>query len=146
MDMLFFPLNNMFSNNTAKDFSTFTYALKLNGNIVKITDDFYLKKDFSENSLQLFSKWIIADGNDLMTNLLERKITDSVKRSSYLKKLTPPESTIGTWPVWFVKFHKLPVVVGDEIEVWKYNFHLKEKAFILTDSTLVTEQIVTDEK
>lgn len=145
MDMLFFPLNSMFSKNATKDFSTFTYALKLNGNIVKITDDFYLKKDFSENSLQLFSKWIKAHENDFMTNFLERKIADPVRRNSYLKKLTPPKNTIYTWPVWFVKFHKLSINLGDNLEIWEYHFELNGNTLIIRDSTLITKQIVTNE-
>ncbi|MCY7290592.1 MAG: hypothetical protein LH615_00255, partial [Ferruginibacter sp.] len=82
---------------------------------------------------------------DFMKNLLERKFTDSVRRSSYLKNLTPPKSTINTWPVWFVKFHKLPIKLGDNVEIWEYHFDLRAKTFVLRDSTLVTKQIVTNE-
>lgn len=142
MDMLFFPINSMFSNNSSKDLSTSTYAVKLNSKIVKITDDLYLKKDFSENSLQVFSKWVKGGGKDLMTGLLERKISDSVKRQPYLNKLTPPKTTIETWPVWFVKFHHLPVKMGDNIEIWEYKFDLVYKKFVLIDSSLITKQTV----
>ena len=142
MDMLIFPINSMFSNNSAKNFSTTTYAVKLNSNIIRITDDLYLKKDFSENSLQIFSKWVKADGKDLMTGLLERKISDSLKRVPYLKNLTPPKSTLQTWPVWFVNFHHLQIRVGDNIEIWEYRFDLIKNNFILKDSSLITRQTV----
>ncbi len=145
MDMLLFPINSMFSMQTARDFSTSTYALKLNGKIVKITDDPYLKKDFSESSLQMFSKWIKADRKDLMTGLLERRITDTNTREKYLKKLAPLPNTINTWPVWFVKFHHLPVRVGDGVEIWEYTFDVTENTFKLRDSTLVIKQTVTNE-
>ena len=145
MDMLLFPINNMFSINNAQDFSTTTCGLKLNANVVKITDDPYLKKDFSENSLQVFSKWIKAGGKDLMTGLVEKRITDTVSRNKYLKKLTPPKSTIYTWPVWFVKFHNLPIIAGDKIEIWEYKFYLKQNDFVLKDSSLIIKQTVTDE-
>ena len=145
MDMLLFPINNMFSNNTDIDFSTSTYAVKFNGNIVKITDDLYLKKDFSENSLQIFSKWIKADEKDLMTNLLERRIMDSAKRIAYLNKLTSPKNTVRTWPVWFVKFHHVKTRVGDKIEIWEYKFDLINNNFILKDSLLITKQFIINE-
>ena len=145
MDMLLFPINSMFSVHTKKDLSTSTYALKLNGNIVKITDDSYLKKDFSEGSLQQFSKWIKADKKDLMTNLLERRIADAVTRKRYLKHLTAPANTINTWPVWFAKFHDLPVRVGDGLEIWEYSFKHENNMFVLTDSVLVTKQTVANE-
>ena len=145
MDMLLFPINNMFSVHNTNDFSTFTYAVKLNGKLVKITDDPYLKKDFSESSLQMFSKWVKSDKKDLITNLINRRIADTITRKKYLKNLVPPTSSINTWPVWFVKFHNLPVKVGDNIEVWEYTFQLKQNKFLLTDSVLVTKQIVTYE-
>ena len=145
MDMLIFPINSMFSNTTAKDFSTSTYALKLNGKLVKITADPYLKKDFSENSLQVFSKWIKADRKDFMTELLERKIADSTKRISFLNKLTPPKQTVETWPIWFLKFHHIKINAGDNIEIWEYSFNLKKNQFALKDSSLITKQIVINE-
>ena len=61
MDMLVFPHNSMFAKNTSHESVTTTFAVKLNGKLIKITDDLYIKKDFSENSLQVFSKWIKAD-------------------------------------------------------------------------------------
>lgn len=142
MDMLIFPINSMFSNNTATDFSTTTYAVKLNGNIIRITDDFYVKKDFSENSLQIFSKWVKAGGKDLMTGLLERRVIDSLKRKTFLKNLTPPKGTLQTWPVWFVNFHHLQTREGDNIEIWEYRFDLIQNNFILRDSSLITKQTV----
>ncbi len=145
MDMLLFPINNMFSVKKSNDFTTSTYAVKLNGALVKITDDPYLKKDFSESSLQMFSKWTKAGKKDLMTNLLERRITDTATREKYLKKLAPLPNTITTWPVWFVKFHHLPVRVRDGIEIWEYTFDVTENAFKLRDSTLVIKQTVTNE-
>lgn len=145
MDMLFFPINNMYSDNRVTDFSTTTYAVKLNSKLVQITNDPYLKKDFSENSLQIFSKWIKADGKDFMTELLERKIIDSVKRISYVNKLTPPKTTIQTWPVWFLSFHNIKTRVGDNIEIWQYRFDLIDNHFILKDSSLITKQTVIHE-
>ena len=145
MDMLVFPINSMFSNNTAKDFSTITYAVKLNGNIVKITEDPYLKKDFSENSSQVFSKWITADGKDLMTGLLEKRIKDSSKRKIFLSKLTPALNTTQTWPVWFLKFHNLKIEKGDNIEIWKYKFKFEKNQFQLSDSSLIIKQTVINE-
>ena len=145
MDMLLFPLNSMFSNNATTDFSTSTYAIKLNGNLVKITDDPYLKKDFSENSLQVFSKWIKADGKDLMTGLLEKRIADSTKRAFFLSKLTPPKQTVETWPIWFLKFHQIKIKTSDNIEIWEYNFNFQKNQFVLKDSSLITKQIVVNE-
>lgn len=145
MDMLLFPINSMFSATAAKDFSTFTYALKLNDSIVKITDEPYVKKDFSENALQNFSKWIMADRADLMTSLIDRRISDSTKRKYYLKKLTAPENTLRTWPVWFAQFNHVPVTAGDKIEIWKYLFYFNENKFVLTDSLLITQQTVANE-
>ena len=145
MDMLIFPINSMFSNTTAKDFSTSTYAVKLNGKLTKITEDPYLKKDFSENSLQVFSKWIKADRKDLITELIKRKITDSTKRILFLTKLTPPKQTVETWPIWFLKFHHIKINAGDNIEIWEYRFNLKKNLFALKDSSLITKQIVINE-
>ena len=145
MDMLVFPINNMFSTSNVKDFRTFTYAVKLNGNIIKITDDPILKKDFSENSLQIFSRWLQADGKDLMTDFLDRKISDSARKRNYLNRLTPPKATIITWPAWFASFHHLKLTSGDSIEVWQYNFDFKESDFVMTDSLLVIKENVGDE-
>ena len=142
MDMLFFPINSMYSKSKAQDYLSTTYAVKLNGNIIKITDDFYLKKDFSENSLLSFSKWIKSGGKDLMTELLEKKIIDSLKRNPFLQNLTPPKSTLQTWPVWFVKFHNLQIKIGDDIEIWEYRYDLLNQNFILKDSLLITKQTV----
>lgn len=143
--MLVFPHNCMFSNNTAKDFLTSTYAVKLNGSIVKITDDPYLKKDFSENSLQVFSKWVKADGKVLMTGLLEKRIADSTKRAFFLTRLTPPKEAIQTWPIWFLQFHDIQSKKGDNIEIWEYKFNLIKDRFVIQDPSLVTKQTFINE-
>ena len=145
MDMLIFPSNSMFSNTTAKDFSTSTYAVKLNGKLIKITEDPYLKKDFSENSLQVFSKWVKADGNDLITGLLEKRIADSTKRAFFLIRLTPPKEAVQTWPVWFLQYHDIQSRKGDNIEIWEYNFNLIKDRFVIQDSSLVTKQTFINE-
>ena len=145
MDMLVFPLNNMFSKSNARDFTTTTYAVKLNGKIIHITDDKYLKKDFSENSLQMFCKWIKADGKDIITGVVEKRIKDSVQRIFLLKNLKPPKNTLQTWPGWFIKFHGFPITEGDEITIWEYRFSLQKDHFILRDSSLVIKQSVAKE-
>ena len=142
IDMLVFPHNSMFAKNTSPKSVTTTFAVKLNGKLIKITDDLYIKKDFSENSLQVFSKWIKADGKDLMTNLLNKRIADSTKRNLYLQKLTSPQSAVYTWPIWFLKFHSVKVIKGDKIEIWSYEYKLANKNLILQDSSLITNQTV----
>ena len=145
MDMLLFPINSMFSTNSKQDFSTSTYAVKINGNIVKITNDPYLKKDFSENSLQIFSKWIKADRKNFMSELLKRKIADTTKRNLLFKKLIPPNQTLETWPIWFLNFHNHKINTGDKIEIWEYRFKLEKDNFLLQDSSLITKQAVVNE-
>ena len=140
--MLFFPLNSMFSDKKNENFSSTTFAVKLNGKLVKITHDPYLKKDFSEGSLQIFSRWVKSGCKDFMRELLDRKILDSVKRLSYSKKLTPAKNTIQTWPIWFLNFHHIKTKLGDNIEIWQFEFDLNNNNFILKDSSLVTKQTV----
>ena len=135
----------MFTEENKSALSTSTFAVKVNNNIVKITDDAYLKKDFSENSLQTFAKWIITDRKDFMSNLLERKFVNTAQRTFYTNYLTPPQNTLSTWPVWFVKFHDVQIEVGDAIEIWQYNFVISNNTLVLKDSFLINKQNAINE-
>jgi hypothetical protein len=143
MDMLFFPLNHMFSQSNAAIEPT-TYAIKVNNNPIKITNKLYWKKDFSENTLAQYAQWVSNGHTNFMSQYLFQKISDSNKRSHFLKLLTPDISVKESWPKWYIQFNNNKCVKADSISIWKYTFIGAKNSFLLHDSILIYKFLVNE--
>jgi hypothetical protein len=140
MDMLFFPHNSMFSGNDGK-IAPSTYAIKINSQIVPISQKNYLKKDFSETALTNFAKWIENDRHNFISIYINNNVSDIKKRNNLLDVLIPDSTVINSWPTWYAKFCNMPIKKGDVVEIWKYNFSYTGDIIRVQDSILVQKQM-----
>ena len=145
MDMLFFPYNNMFAEKGQFTNSSQTTALKINGILIPITSDFYLKKDFSEISMFNFGKWVDNDSKDFMFRyLVQKKIPLDIK-NILIKNLTSPLYAKYTWPIWNAEFHNITIRVNDTLSVWRYNLKIINNEMVVSDSSILLNYSIKDE-
>lgn len=141
MDMIFFPYNNMYAIDFSGNSTTGTYALKINGNPVKITGNLYWKKDMLETSLNGYCRYLKHNRKVFLHDYIPTKFNDEQLQHLLLEKLTPDESKAGRWPYWFAGTAGYPLNPGTEIEFMEYRFNLAGGKAVLLDSTSIHKTI-----
>lgn len=142
MDLFIFPLNNMFSENSRAPKAFNAPAIKINGKVLPVTNDLYLKKDFSEMSLLTFSSQLQRNGKSFMSEYIRAKNISEAKKEMLLQKLIPSTENVSEWPLWYAKFHGISLKAGDTVEVWSYQFTMENSMVSVTDSSLSNQQII----
>ena len=137
MDMLFYPYNSMFSIDFTKDYTATTYAVRINGDPVKITDRLYWKKDFLEESITNYCKYLQYQRNVFLDDYLHTKIADSSTRSFFLQRLTPERKAAKKWPYWYCSFAGYAVPQNATIALMKYTFSFSEGKALITNSASI---------
>ncbi len=142
MDMVFFPYNSMYAIDFKKNNTAATYAIKINGEPVKITHQPYWKKDMLETSLYGYCKYIMHDRTVFLDDYINRKFSNEQARNILLRGLTPGKTGTGNWPYWYGKFAGYVVPVNAAIELWQYNFSYENGQAVLTDSISIYKTIL----
>lgn len=140
--MLFFPYNNMYSIDFTKSNKATTYAMKMNGKLIRITHKPYWKKDFLETSLYGYCKYINHDRNVFLDDYLNQKCPNEQLRNILLGRLTAGKTAAMNWPQWYVQFAGYTVPAGATIELWQYNFSYESGVALLTDSSSIYKNIL----
>jgi hypothetical protein len=134
MDMVFFPYNSMFTIDFTKTSKSVTYAVKLNGQLVKITHQPYWKKDFLETSLYGYCKYISSGRTVFLDGYIKQKFGDEKIRDLLLKNLTAGKEAAMDWPSWYCKFAGYSVPSKSNIELMQYHFSFENNQATITDS------------
>ena len=130
MGMIFFPYNNMFTVDFTKTNKAFTYAMKINGEMIHTTDNLYWKKDFLESSLNTYAGYIKNRQTVYMESYL--KLKKAGNRA--FKNLLPQKELAAQWPLWFINFAHYSYSIPAKVEIMQYNYVFKDGQAILTDS------------
>ena len=130
MGMIFFPYNNMFTVDFTKTNQAFTYAVKINGEMIPITGYLYWKKDFLESSLTTYVEYI----ENGYTLYLESYLKSKRAGNSIVKNLLPQKELAAKWPLWFARFAHHSYSMPAKIEILQYNYVFKDGKAVLTDS------------
>lgn len=141
MDMTFFPYNSMYTIDFTKNYTAITYAMKINGEMIKITHRPYWKKDFLETSLSSYSKYISHNRSVFLDDYIHQKFTKEQTRKFLLERLTPDNSASNQWPYWYAHFAGYPIPENALIEIWQYHFRFDNGRTILVDSLSIYNTI-----
>lgn len=134
MDMVFFPYNSMYTIDFTKSNKAVTYTMKINGNIVKITNQPYWKKDFLETSLAGYCNYILHDRTVFLDNYINQKFRNEQARNILLNRLTPGKTAAINWPRWYARFAGYTIPENAAIELWQYDLSYEKGNAVLTDS------------
>ena len=137
MDMVLFPYNSMYAVDFTKQHTTSTYAFKLNGKLVKITQNPYWKKDFLEASLLSFAKYKLSNDKVYMQQYLQVVIPNKERREVVSGRLSPSKFAVAHWPAWFIRFAGYSVNDTDSIQLMQYDFAFEGNRVILKDSSII---------
>ena len=142
MDMVFFPYNSMYSVDFSKTNTATTYAMKINGEPVKITHQPYWKKDFLETALYGYCKYIMHERTVFLDGYISMKFSNEQIRNILLNNLTPGKTTTSSWPRWYGHFAGYAVPANAAVELWQYNFRYENGQAELTDSISIYKTIL----
>lgn len=142
MDMIFFPYNAMYAVDFQHSNKASTYAMKLNGNLVKITRHLYWKKDFLETSLHAYAQYLQKDRRVFLDDYLTYKFKNDHVRSVLSNGLTPNREDAIQWPSWFIKTAGYDPIHGSILEILRYDFLLDHQKAILYDSARIYKSIL----
>lgn len=142
MDMIFFPYNNMYAIDFSGNTTTHTYALKINGNPVKITGNLYWKKDMLETSLNGYCRYIKHGRKVFLHDYIPYKFKNEQLQHVLVEKLTPDEHLAYKWPYWFARTAGYPLKPGDDIEFMEYRFNLSDGKAVIFDSSSIYKTII----
>lgn len=137
MDMVLFPYNSMYAVDFTKQYAASTYAFKLNGKLVNITQNPYWKKDFLEASLLSFAKYKQNNDEVYMQQYLQTVVPNKEKREFLSSKLSPSKFAVASWPAWFIRFAGYSVNDSDSIQLLQYDFTFQGNNVILKDSSII---------
>lgn len=137
MDMLTFPFNNMFAMAPDTTSLTATYAIRLNGRLVPITNNLYWKKDFLETSLHAYGKYKEQQEAVYLEQYINSTFEDDHKRNFLLSSLTPDKTAADQWPVWFCEFAGKDVPPKSKLELVKYRLLFDKEKVSTFDSTII---------
>ena len=130
MSMIFLPYNNMFTVDFTKTNNAFTYAVKINEQLIPITDNLYWKKDFLESSLNTYVEYI-DNGHALY---LENYLKSRNANNNVFRNLLPQKELATQWPLWFARFAHYSYSMPAKVEILRYTYLFKDGKAILTDS------------
>lgn len=141
MDMIFFPYNSMYAVDARGMEAITTYAMKINGNPVKITHNPYWKKDLLETSLNIYCRYLQHDRNVFLNDYLSYRFSNENVRAFLTERLTPGKTTAAQWPLWFAAAAGYKVPTRASVEFMQYDFVFRDKNALLKDSISISNTI-----
>lgn len=137
MDATFFPYNSMFTAPLQQKNTASTHAIKINGKRVAITKHLYWKKDFLEETLFNYSKYIQNGEKLFMQTYLDLRIADESNRRFLLRRLCPNAFAMRSWLNWYAGYAGASIEPGSNIELMRYDVRFEKNAAVLTDSVII---------
>lgn len=134
MDMIFFPYNSMYAIDFTKNNTASTYAMKINGSRINITDHLYWKKDFLETTLYGYCKYIRHGQKVFMDDYINQKFNREEVKNILLKRLTPGNISAMNWTQWYAGFAGYKIPQKATIELMEYQFIFDKGKALITDS------------
>ena len=139
--MLFFPYNGMYSIDFTKSNTATTYAMKVNGALVKISHNLYWKKDFLETSLYGYCRYVKNDRRVFLAGFLDQRYNGKL-HNILMQGLTPDKTQAMKWPQWYMQFAGYEIPAHATIELMQYDFHYETARSVITDSISIYKTIL----
>jgi len=141
MDMIFFPYNSMYAIDFTRANTASTYALKINGNPVKITNNLYWKKDLLETSLNAYCRYLKHDNNIFLNYYIVYRFKNKMIRELLLSRLIPGKKEARQWPLWYARTAGYEIPDTTTLEFMQYDFLFCNNKALLKDSTSIYKTI-----
>lgn len=135
MDSVFTPYNGMFAFVNTKPNKTTTIAIKLDNKLVPYSNYLWWKKDFLENAIAFYSRYVLNARQVALKEYIKQKPFSNYQKEFLYKRLTPDSVLVKSFPRWLEDY------VGKErnnysmMEFVKYDFDFSDSKLLLTDST-----------
>lgn len=134
--MMFFPYNNMYAIDFYHAPVATTYGMKINGRLVRFTNNFYWKKDLLETSLNAYCRYLKHGNKVFLHDYISAKF--SGKQQEFLfRQLTPSRESANKWPYWFANSAGYSLKEADEIAFLQYDFTLDNGRAVCNDSSVI---------
>ena len=137
MDSVFTPYNGMFAFINKNTYKTSTIAVKLNNTFVPYSNNLWWKKDFFENSISLYSRYIINSKQVGLFQYINRKSLNTAQKEFLFKRLTPDRCKVKIFPSWLVNYAGQGQNDNSSLEFLKYDFIFLDNKMVLIDSTIL---------
>ena len=144
VDTVFTPYNGMFAFVKMKPYKTSTIAIKINNTIVPYSSNFWWKKDFFENSITLYSKYILNGKHVALTEYLKQKPFSILQKDFLIKRLTPDSVGVQSFPRWLLLYAEKNIPYNSTVEFIQYDFNFSNNKLHLADSISLFKIKVTN--
>jgi hypothetical protein len=135
MDTVFTPYNGMFAFVNAKADKTSTVAIKLNNTIVPYTTNLWWKKDFFENAIAFYSRFMLNGKQVPLNDYIKQKPLSAAQKQFLNKRLTPDSVAVRSFTRRLLLFANKKTTNSTTLEFVKYEFTFSDHRLLLTDST-----------
>lgn len=135
MDSVFTPYNGMFAFVNTKPYKTSTIAVKLDNRLMRYTKNLWWKKDFFENSIAFYSRYIVNYKQVPLNDYIKQKPFSIGQKEFLYKRLLPDSIDVKLFPGWLIHYAGESASENSILEFVKYEFSFLNNKLILTDST-----------
>ena len=135
MDSVFTPYNGMFAFVNDKPYKTTTIAIKLDNKLVPYSKYLWWKKDFFENSIAFYSRYILNAKQVALNNYIKQKPFSDPQKEFLYKRLTPDSVLVKSFPRWLEHYAGRDGTAHETMEFVKYDFNFLDSNLLLIDST-----------
>ena len=135
MDSVFTPYNGMFAYVNAAPNKTSTIAIKLDDSLISYTHNLWWRKDFLENSIIIYSRYILHNKQVFLNDYINQKPFSSSQKEFLHKRLTPDSLKVKSYSNWLVTFLGQNPNNNSTLEFVKYDFNFMDEKLFLADST-----------
>ena len=135
MDSVFTPYNGMFAFVNTKPYTTTTIAVKLDSRLIHYTKNPWWEKDFFENSIAFYSRYIVNNKQVFLNDYIKQKPFSMSQKEFLYKRLIPDSMNAKFYPMWLMHFSGEDVSENSILEFVQYKFSFLNNKLLLTDST-----------
>lgn len=135
IDSVFTPYNGMFAFVKTTPNKTTTIAVKLDNRLIPYTKNLWWKKDFFENSIAFYSRYIGNNKQVPLNDYIRQKPYSIGQKEFLYKRLIPDSVDIKFFPGWFIHYAGESASKNSILAFVKYEFSFSNNKLLLTDST-----------
>ena len=139
MDLFLFPYNAMFWGASTQKKSPDVYVVKVNGNIVPITHQFYWKKDMLEQAATHYALYKTKGNMVYLSEYIDQKEWPVSIKQTLKNKLTPGEIDFQQWAGWYLTKTCYPVKVGDTVSICRLEVEMRDDKISFMEKQVVEQ-------
>jgi hypothetical protein len=139
MDMLIYPYNDMFAHHQHDSVhdnkQQQIFYLKLNNKRISYSRYPYWKKDFAEQQIHYYSKYLQAGHKNHIDFYIDNKFKKNQLNQLLHHQLSPLDCNKEKWTKWYLQFTHTSFKRGDTAELVNYSMKLNPSGAEIIDSS-----------